>query len=101
MNYIDLNLVPEDIEIYSDALADYHDTCTEGKKPVVKLVMKRIKEDNPRFDGMYLRAMEEALALRSTKDSKNKDRYLEKKQQLQKKREQFQFSAMKRLFVPA
>lgn len=98
---IDLNLQTEVIELLSAALVDYHDTCPNGKKPVVNLVMKRLKEENPRFDGMYLRAMEEALDLYSTNHSSSKDQCQKYKLHLQKKRENFQFTQMKRLFVTA
>lgn len=98
---IRLNVNPGEFLLLSKSLSEYQKSCTEGKKPIVDLVVKRLQEPEPIFDGMYLRTMEEALDQFSTKDSINKERYQKIKLSLQKKRENFQYANMKRLFETA
>jgi hypothetical protein len=98
MKGISLNLVDRDREIVLDSLADYYQQCTKGKKPIVQLVINRLKENRKPLDGMYLRTIEEALDQFSTKHSFLQQHLTGLKEQIQSMREQFQYSSMARLF---
>jgi polyhydroxyalkanoate synthesis regulator phasin len=95
---ISLNLVESDREIVMDSLADYYQECTSGKKPIVQLVINRLKENTKPLDGMYLRTIEEALDRFSTKHLFLQQHLTSLKEQIQSMREQFQYSSMARLF---
>jgi hypothetical protein len=95
---IHINLCPSDQLLVMESLNEYIKQCTNGKKPVVNLVINRVGEGIKPLDGMYLRTMEEALEL-SAKRNPHLTRSLMKiKTMIQSKREQFQYSSVKRLF---
>jgi ABC-type phosphate transport system auxiliary subunit len=95
---ISLNLVESDREIVMHSLEDYYKECTKGKKPIVQLVINRLKENKKPLDGMYLRTIEEALDQFSIKHSFLQQHLQVLKEHIQSLREQFQYSSMARLF---
>jgi hypothetical protein len=98
MKGIDLELQEHDRELVINSLLEYYKYCTKGKKPIVQLVINRFTENKKPMDGMYLRTIEEALELFSTKHIKLQQYLQSLIKQIQSIREQFQYSSMARLF---
>jgi hypothetical protein len=95
---VKLNLIPSEREMLRDSLENYFDSSTDSKKPIIQLVIKRFSENIKPFDGMYLRTMEEALELAAKRNPHLTWRLMKIKTMIQSKREQFQYSSVKRLF---
>jgi hypothetical protein len=98
MKGIHLDLEDIDRKIVMNSLDDYYHQCTNGKKPIVQLVINRLKENKKPLDGMYLRTIEEALDQFSIKHTSLQLHLKNLREQIQSMREHFQYSSMARLF---
>jgi hypothetical protein len=95
---IHLNLSEKNQMLVMEALDEYANHCTRGKKPIVKLVINRVKKGVDPLDGMYLRTMEEALDHSADRNPILTAKLLRIKTIIQSKREQFQYSSVKWIF---
>ena len=93
-----MKLCQNDQLLVMESLNEYIAQCTKGKKPVVNLVIKRVGEGIKPLDGMYLRTMEEALDYSAKRNPHLSGSLMKIKTMIQSKREQFQYSSVKRLF---
>lgn len=87
---ITLSLSQEDFNLINGSIEDYMNCLSPGKKMIFGLVTKRLKQENPLFDGMYMRCMEEALTHKLSQGESNAINRLV--QFIQRKRLEFQYS---------
>jgi hypothetical protein len=87
---INLSLSQEDFKLINGSIEDYMTSLSPGKKMIFGLVKKRLKQENPIFDGMYMRCMEEALTHKMSQGESNGISRLV--QFIQRKRLEFQYS---------
>lgn len=98
MKGIHIKFCESDHQLVMNSLREYIEKCTNGKKPIVNLVISRVTECTKPLDGMYLRTMEEALEYSAIKNPDLTERLKNLKSSIQYKREQFQYSSIARLF---
>lgn len=89
---INLSLSPEEFRLINGSIEDYMDSLSPGKKMIFGLVKKRLKQENPIFDGMYMRCMEEALTHKMSQSESNAINRLV--QFIQRKRLEFQYASV-------
>lgn len=96
---IQLSLSNNDTDLVNACIEEYMEHLPPGKKPIFKLVQKKLKQNNEIVDGMYMRCMEEALFYKGLNE-RDEDKSISLKNLghfIEQQRLEFQTSAMARL----